>query len=98
MASARIDFEAQLLQQKKKTEYLKPHTMTQAADALFIDKQTFVALEFNYYQNECQYIKLRRIEEQQDGSTFKDINDKPVNHKLATHRFQMPELPVPPAS
>ena len=57
--SKAIDFDAQLSNLKKRTEYQKKFTLTQVEDCMFIDKETFITMEFHHYQNECEYLKLK---------------------------------------
>ena len=48
-----IDFEQHLEALKKRTELEIPYTTTQVEDAMYIDQNTIMTLEFHYYQNDC---------------------------------------------
>lgn len=48
-----IDFDKHLEALKKRTELEIPYTTTQVEDAMYIDQNTIVTLEFHYYQNDC---------------------------------------------
>ena len=59
--------------------------MTKVEDVLFLDKQSFLTLEYHHYQNGCEYKKLKKVDEYQDeNGVFKDLDDKDVFHKLGT--------------
>lgn len=36
-----------------------PFTLTQVEDVMFLDKNTLIAHEYHYFQNDCKYYHLR---------------------------------------
>ena len=67
-----------------------PYTITQVEDAMYLDSQNVITLEYHYYQDNCKYTKLKALNEHinADGILV-DKMDKPVLNMLATEQFQM---------
>ena len=57
-----------------------PYTATQAEDAMYINQQTVVTLEFHTYQTDCEYTVLEPISQEEEKTGLK--------HKLGTHKFK----------
>ena len=53
-----VNFQQELDKLKKNNESVRAYTLTQVEDAMFLDKTKLVTLEYHYYQNDSQYIKL----------------------------------------
>ena len=60
-----------------------PYTATQAEDAMYINQQTIVTLEFHTYQTDCEYTVLERIDEQLEENK----TGKRPEYKLGTHKY-----------
>ena len=54
---------------------------------MFIDKETFITMEFHHYQNECEYLKLKQVNEFEEKGVFYDVEGQPIKHKLSTEKF-----------
>lgn len=71
-----IDFSAQLSALKRRTETDLPYTLTQLEDAMYLDQNSIVTLEYHYYQNDCTYTKLQPCEERwNENGVLVDQND-----------------------
>ena len=82
-----IDFEQHLEALKKRTELEIPYTTTQVEDAMYIDQNTIMTLEFHYYQNDCQYTLLEKQKERIIDDKLCDSNGNEVEHLLGTHKY-----------
>ena len=64
----KIDFDQQLQAYKERTEMTLPYVATQVEDAMYLNQQHVVTLEYHYFQNDCIYSPLEKVDE-------KDISD-----------------------
>jgi hypothetical protein len=73
-----------------------PFTLTQVEDAMYISQSRVVILEYHYYQTECQYSYLNRLNEhwvEEEGQLMlvnTEQNTKVVN-QLGTQNYQNDE-------
>jgi hypothetical protein len=82
-----IDFNKELKVIKELTELNIPYTITQVEDAMYLDQNFVVTLEYHFYQKDLKYsyIKARKEFLLQDG-TLMDNNGE-VTNLLATEKF-----------
>lgn len=84
-----IDFHEKLLELKRTSMVDLPYTITQVEDAMYLDSQNVITLEYHYYQDDCKYTKLQALNEHIDvDGKIVDENGKPVLNMLATEQFQ----------
>ena len=48
---------------KLRTEYDLPFTLTQTEDAMFLEADSMITLEYHYFQNDCSYKKMEVTKE-----------------------------------
>lgn len=61
--SKSIDFNSHLESFKRRTEYDLPFTLTQTEDAMFLETDSMVTLEYHYFQNDCSYKRMEVMNE-----------------------------------
>lgn len=94
-----IDFNAQLLNLKNRTECELPHTLTQAEDVMYLDQYNILTLEYHYYQNDTKYHNMLLCDEQlNEQGEFTDIAGNKVQHLLATEKYQDDPTSIHPMS
>ena len=65
-----------------------PFTLTQVEDVMFLDKNTLIAHEYHYFQNDCKYYHLRQFEQYEENGKIYDQDDNEVCHLLGTDLYQ----------
>ena len=84
-----IDFDAHMKDYKERTESTFPYTLTQAEDAMYLDKNTICTLEYHYIQNDCAFTNLLPVKESIDGmGNLVDEEGNFLEHPLATQYYQ----------
>lgn len=83
----RIDFNGELLNLQKNTETTLPYTMTQVADAMYLDQYAMITFEYHCYQTECLYTMLKPVDPLDEVA----MEQSP----LQTHKFNVGYEPHP---
>jgi len=61
--SKSIDFNSHYDAFKLRTECDLPFTLTQTEDAMFLEGNSMLTLEYHYFQNDCSYKKMEVMKE-----------------------------------
>lgn len=58
--TGKINFADHLKELQQRTEIELPYTLTQVEDAMYLERDKVVTLEYHYYQKDCAYTELSR--------------------------------------